>query len=370
MRKGVDMRMIIAGGGTGGHLFPGIAIAEEFLKRNPQNDILFIGTERGLENRILKGLGFSLRLIDIEGIKGKSMAKAWEAMIKIPRSLMQASTIIRDFSPDIVLGVGGYASGPAVMAAHFMGTKTAIAEQNALPGLTNRILGKFADRVFLTFEQTKKWFSPSKTIVTGNPIRSAFFRGRLAPKEANHHFTVLIFGGSQGAHAINMAVIDALEYLKDMMNQLKFIHQTGNSDLDVVSNAYRAAGFYADVLPFIEDMAAAHRAADLLICRSGATSVTEITASGKAAILIPYPYAIGDHQTKNAEVLVEAGAAEMIHEKELSGQKLADDINRLYNHPEAMMEMEAASAKLGNIHAAARIVDVCMELVSSKRSAE
>jgi UDP-N-acetylglucosamine--N-acetylmuramyl-(pentapeptide) pyrophosphoryl-undecaprenol N-acetylglucosamine transferase len=366
MREGIDMRMIIAGGGTGGHLFPGIAVAEEVLKRKPQNDVLFIGTYRGLENRVLKNLGFSLRFIDIEGIKGKSMAKAWQSMNKIPKSLIQASTIIRDFSPDIVLGVGGYASGPAVMAAHFMGIKTAIAEQNALPGLTNRILGKFADRVFLTFEQTKKWFSPPKTMVTGNPIRSAFFRKGLATKEAKVHFTILIFGGSQGAHAINMAVINALEYLKDIMNQLKFIHQTGNSDMEPVSNAYRESGFYAEVFPFITDMASAYSAADLLICRSGATSVTEITASGKAALLIPYPYAIGDHQSKNAEVLLEAGAAEIIPEKELSGQKLADDIKRLYNHPETIMEMEAASAKLGNIQAAARIVDACIELVSSK----
>jgi UDP-N-acetylglucosamine--N-acetylmuramyl-(pentapeptide) pyrophosphoryl-undecaprenol N-acetylglucosamine transferase len=360
------MKMIIAGGGTGGHLFPGIAVAEEFLKRDPHNEVLFVGTKQGLENQILGNLGFPLRLIDIKGIKGKSMAKAWEAIGKIPKSLMQAIKIIRDFSPDIVVGVGGYASGPVVMAAHFMGIRSAITEQNALPGLTNRILGRFVERVFLTFEQTKKWFSPLKTTVTGNPVRCAFLKEGLACPKAKNRFTILIFGGSQGAHAVNMAIVEALPYLKGMMNQWKFIHQTGNADLEVVSNAYRTMGFCADVFPFIEDMASAYRVADLLVCRSGATSVAEITASGKAAILIPYPYAIGDHQAKNAEVLVEAGAAEMIRQEELSGQKLADAIKQLYDHPEIIMEMEAASAKLGNIHAAARIVDACIELVSSK----
>jgi UDP-N-acetylglucosamine--N-acetylmuramyl-(pentapeptide) pyrophosphoryl-undecaprenol N-acetylglucosamine transferase len=264
-----------------------------------------------------------------------------------------------------VIGVGGYASGPAVMAAHWMGIRTVLAEQNALPGLTNRILGRFVDRVFLSFSETKKWFRKEKVSMTGNPIRTRFFmesKNILRPQDL---FTLLVFGGSQGAHAINQTMVAALDHLKPMKSRLKIVHQTGSKDLEEIRRAYQASGMNAEVLPFIMDMASAYQSADLLICRAGATSIAEITASGKAAILIPFPYAVEDHQTKNAEVLVRAGAAEMIPEKELSGQRLADAIKGYYEQPELIRQMEERSAGLGNVGAAADIVDACMILVDA-----
>jgi UDP-N-acetylglucosamine--N-acetylmuramyl-(pentapeptide) pyrophosphoryl-undecaprenol N-acetylglucosamine transferase len=250
------------------------------------------------------------------------------------------------------------------MTARLMGIKTAIAEQNALPGITNRILGKIVDRIFLTFPETKKWFPEKKTIASGNPVRAAFLAGiREAGKSAGK-FTLLIFGGSQGAHSINLAVLDSLTYLTKIKDQLKVIHQTGSADLDSTLLNYQSRGIDAEVLPFIMDMAQAFRSADLLICRAGATSIAEITASGKASVLIPFPHAVNDHQTKNAEALVKAGAAVLIREKDISGKTLAETIEKFYHHPEFIREMEARSASLGNARAAADIVDICIDMVT------
>ena len=361
--------MIIAGGGTGGHLFPGIALAEEFLKRDGNNRVLFIGTKKGLEAKILGELGFALQTVEVKGIKGRGPIRSAEALLGIPKSLIQSFRIIRQFSPDLVIGVGGYASGPAVIAAHWMGIKTALAEQNALPGLTNRILGRFVDRVFLSFSETRKWFRQEKTSVTGNPIRTRFFSDKKSLPRRQDFFTLLVFGGSQGAHAINQNMMAALEHLKPMQGRLKIIHQTGARDLEEVRKAYRAAGMIAEALPFIMDMASAYQSADLLICRAGATSIAEITASGKAAILIPFPHAVEDHQTKNAEVLVRAGAAEMIPERELSGQRLAHAVRRYAEDPELIRRMEERSAGLGHICAAPDIIDACMTLVNAQHGA-
>lgn len=357
------MKVIIAGGGTGGHLFPGIAIAEEFLRRSRGDRILFVGTDKGIEKRVLGDLGFSLETIDVEGIKGKGLMKSLKAVIGIPGSLIQSVWIIRDFSPELVIGVGGYASGPVVFAARLLGIRTAIAEQNALPGLTNRILGKMVNRVFVSFAQTTKWFHARKVMVTGNPIRQGFAAEIKQPTEQNRPFTLLVFGGSQGAHAINRAMLEALDELESLRTRLRILHQTGSKDRDAVADAYQTKGLAAEVLPFIVDMAAAYQAADLLVCRAGATSIAEITAAGKAAILIPFPAAVEDHQTKNAEVLVQAGAAEMISEKELTGARLAAAIKRYYESPQLLREMEIRSAGLGNIRAAADIVDACLALV-------
>lgn len=366
-QHGCGLGMIIAGGGTGGHLFPGIAIAEEFLRRNPSHRILFIGTERGLEKKILGGLGLPLRTIRVEGIKGRGPTQTPGALAKIPGSLVASFRILREFSPDIVVGVGGYASGPAVLAARLMGIKTAIAEQNAFPGLTNRILGNFTDRIFLAFSASQRWFPKGRTLVTGNPIRAAFLAER--PEEGKNRplFTILIFGGSQGAHAINRIVSEALDDLLHLKDRLSFIHQTGESDWETVTDAYGKRGFKAEVTPFIMDMAAAYRKADLLLCRAGATTIAEVTADGKASILIPFPFAVNDHQTHNAEVLSRAGAAEVIAEKNLSGPLLAALMERLYCNPEAVRKIAASAAKLGKPNAAKDIVDACLVLLEHRR---
>jgi UDP-N-acetylglucosamine--N-acetylmuramyl-(pentapeptide) pyrophosphoryl-undecaprenol N-acetylglucosamine transferase len=377
---GGGRKMIVAGGGTGGHLFPGIAIAEEFLGRDPANRVLFVGTERGLEKRVLSQMGYTLETLDVEGVKGRGLAQKFGALAKIPRSLAQSRRILRQFGPDIVVGVGGYASGPAVLMAHWMGLPTAIAEQNAIPGATNRILARFADRIFLTFADERGEFPPAKIRVTGNPVRAAFAAAGEAVRDkggaaaGTRHdegaedtapvrpFTLLIFGGSQGAHAINRTVMEAVSAWRDLAD-LNIIHQTGPADLEAVRQAYRDAGREADIRPFIMDMAAVAAAADLIVCRAGATSIAEITAMGKAAILIPFPYAIADHQTRNAEVLARSGAAELIPERDLTAARLAAAVRRYVNDPAALRRMAARSAALGNTRAARDIVDACLALL-------
>jgi UDP-N-acetylglucosamine--N-acetylmuramyl-(pentapeptide) pyrophosphoryl-undecaprenol N-acetylglucosamine transferase len=359
------LRIVIAGGGTGGHLFPGIAIAEAILDRDPKNEVLFIGTERGIEKRVLGEMGYPLRLLDVEGIKGRGFIKVLGALWKIPGSMGQSFRILKDYSPHLVIGVGGYASGPAVLAAVLSGIPTAIAEQNALPGVTNRILGRFVKKICLSFPDTDGWFPPGKTLVTGNPVRKIFREAIRKETEtgAVDRFVLLVFGGSQGAHVINMAMVEALDVLAEEKDRLMVVHQTGRLDYDAVAAAYAARGFAADVQPFIMDMPAVYKKADLLVCRAGATSVAEITATGKASILIPFARAVGDHQTKNAEVLVRAGAAEMIPESALTGKTLAERIRELRRQPALIRHMEDSSRKLGNWKAADDIADACIALL-------
>jgi UDP-N-acetylglucosamine--N-acetylmuramyl-(pentapeptide) pyrophosphoryl-undecaprenol N-acetylglucosamine transferase len=359
------VKVIIAGGGTGGHLFPGVAVAEEFLRRDGTSRILFIGTKRGVEAAILPQLGFELAALDVAGIKGKGFGGMVKALMKIPQSLGRSFGIIRDFGPDILVGVGGYASGPAVLAAHWMGVKTAVMEQNALPGITNRLLGRFVDRVFVTFEETKRAFPGGKVIVTGNPVRAGFLRSMEEGGEKNGRFTILVFGGSQGAHRINMIFLEALKFLPMERTKTRVIHQTGSADFETVRQAYGDLGVEADVRPFIQDMPRVFRSADLLVCRAGATSIAEITASGKAAILIPFPYAVHDHQTKNAEVLARAGAAVLAVEKDLTAEVLARMIEDLLNDPRRLREMSEKSRALGNVRAASDIVDECLRLAAA-----
>ena len=358
------MRIVIAGGGTGGHLFPGVAVAEELRRRCAETAILFVGTERGLEKKVLGALGFPLSTLDIEGIKGRGLMRACRALAKLPGSLCQSLHLVRSFRPDVVLGVGGYASGPAVLAARILGVKTAIAEQNALPGLTNRLLGHIVDMIFVTFPETAAYFPDRRVQVTGNPIRRAFAcAGAVAPsQEGTTDFHILVFGGSQGAQALNRAVPAALPELAEIAARLVIVHQAGERDYEHVRAQYSAAGVRAEVLPFIMDMATRFAWADLLICRAGATTIAEITAGGKAAILIPFPYAVADHQRKNAEVLTRAGAAILIPECDLNGSSLAQAILELARDPLRLRQMAERARSLGHPQAAATIADACTAL--------
>lgn len=361
------MKLVIAGGGTGGHLFPGVAVAEEFLWRDADNEVLFIGTERGLEKKILPGLGYNLRTINVEGLKGRGL-RSLLGVLKLPWSLIQSFGILGEFGPDMVLGVGGYASGPVVLAALLQGIPTAIAEQNAIPGETNRILAKVVSRVFLSFPESRDWAPSEKTIVTGNPIRAGLLEKALGP-EKHDRFTVLVFGGSQGAHMINEAVVASLDYLGETLGAIRIIHQTGGDDLERVKKVYESKageGLMAEALPFINDMGAAYKKADLLICRAGATSIAEITACGKAAVYIPFPFAVADHQTKNAHALAAAGAAVMVRQKDLDGMKLAGIIKDFFHNPEKLSAMEKASAQLGHPYAARQVVDECVNIMKGR----
>jgi UDP-N-acetylglucosamine--N-acetylmuramyl-(pentapeptide) pyrophosphoryl-undecaprenol N-acetylglucosamine transferase len=360
------MHIVIAGGGTGGHLFPGIAIAEEFLRRDDKAEVIFIGTKKGIESRLLGPLGYELREIDIEGVKGRGLKALVRGVYQIPLSMWQSRRILKKFGPHIVIGVGGYASGPAVLTAHFMNILTVIAEQNAVPGITNRILGKFTNKIFVTYTQTQKYFPQDKVILSGNPVRAAFAAGRSKAKEKKDFWQLLIFGGSQGAEAINKAVINMLPQLQNMKNKVRVVHQTGARQFEKVKKTYKQFGIQVKVLPFIVDMAGAYAAADLIICRAGATSLAEITAAGKAAILIPYPWAANDHQTKNAQAMAKASAAVVIKENELTSSKLFGVVKNLLNNEKKLEDMKEKSAQLGNINAAGNIVDACMELLSKK----
>jgi UDP-N-acetylglucosamine--N-acetylmuramyl-(pentapeptide) pyrophosphoryl-undecaprenol N-acetylglucosamine transferase len=360
------MRIVIAGGGTGGHLFPGISIAEEFLKRDDQTRIIFIGTKKGIESKLLGQFGYELREIDIEGVKGRGIKALVKGAYQIPKSMWQSRSILKQFSPHIVVGVGGYASGPAVLAAHFMRIPTAIAEQNAIPGITNRILGNFADKIFVTYAQTLTYFPQEKVILSGNPVRAAFVVERSKEKEKKDYRQLLIFGGSQGAEAINKSIIDMLPQLQSMETKVHVLHQTGSRQLEEVKKAYVQSGIQAKVTPFIVDMAGAYADADLIICRAGATSLAEITAAGRAAILIPYPWAANDHQFKNAQALATEGAALMIPERELSGGKLFSAIDNLLRDEQKLCQMEENSLRMSRIDAAATIVDNCIGLMAKR----
>jgi len=363
------MRCVIAGGGTGGHLFPGMAIAEAFLEREKGNEVLFIGTERGIEAKVLPGGKFPLRTIKAKPIQGKSLLEKTKAIWSLPMAISEACLILKEFQPRLVLGVGGYASGPTLFAAFLLGMKRAIQEQNVMPGMTNRILKWFSQRIFVSFEEAKKYFPDKKTVVTGNPIRKEFFASLKEGKgkmKKGDRFTLLIFGGSAGAHRINQAMIEALDTLQGIKSSLKIIHQTGKEDLDFVSKAYREKGFDTLVKPFFEDIATYYQISDLVICRSGASTVAELAVCGKAALLIPYPYAAHHHQLINAKKLVDLGAARMILDQELNGGVIGQTILHLYEHPGERARMEESIQRLGKPRAAEEIVDHCYALVREK----
>lgn len=353
------MRVILAGGGTGGHLFPGLAVAHEFQRRNPMTEILFVGTEQGIEARILPREGFRLETIPVRGLKGRGLRGILEALYGVPAGLLRSLRIIRKFRPDFVIGLGGYAAGPFLIATRLRRIRCAIMEQNLRPGFTNTMLAHWVDRIFTSYRDSTTYFPAAKVVETGNPVRWR----TLPAREKGDRFTLLIFGGSAGAHRVNLAVIEALRQLTDFASELRLIHQTGAADFPLIQEAYAALPFEADVLPFIERMDEAYARADLVVCRAGATTVAELTAFGKAAILVPYPYAIYDHQRWNAKALADHGAAEMILDLELSGDKLAVRIRAYMSDRAQVQSMARAARALGRPEAAARIVDECCALV-------
>ncbi len=362
------MRLVIAGGGTGGHLFPGLAIAEAFMEREAGNEVLFIGTERGIEVQVLSGGVFPLKTIQALPIKGGSLLRKARALWSLPKAVLEALSILKDFRPQLVLGVGGYASGPVMVAALLLGMKRAIHEQNVIPGMTNRLLRWFSQKIFISFEETRKYFPKKKTILTGNPIRKQFFSYCPTEKEEiggkrKDLFTVLVLGGSSGAHRLNEKMSEALDSLEEIKSHLRFIHQTGSKDFDFISKIYQEKGFEAIVKPFIENMASTYQISDLVISRAGASTLAELALCGKAVILIPYPYAAHNHQLINAQRLVRLGAAKMIQDEELSGPRLAKMVLHFYQHPEERARMEEAILKIARPRASEEIVDHCYKLL-------
>ena len=354
------MRILIAGGGTGGHLYPGIAIAEEFSRQGPDSEVLFVGTKQGIEARILPGEGYRLETIPAGGIVNKDILSKMVSVTKMIGGFIRSFSILRRFNPDVVIGVGGYTSAPMLSAAAILRVPTVILEQNLFPGAANRLLSRIADRVVVAFEGSKKFFK-REVEALGNPVRRGITRCEYLPKDI---LVVFVFGGSQGSHTINKAVVASLEFLREESGGIQFIHQTGDSDYAWVKGSYEKAGFAAEVMPYVHRIEEVYHKAALVISRAGATTIAEITACGMPAILIPYPSAAHDHQRINAEYLESMGTAEEISEQHLSGKKIAEKIKYFLCNIEKLKEMSEKSAGLYKKTAAEDIVKLCRGLTA------
>jgi UDP-N-acetylglucosamine--N-acetylmuramyl-(pentapeptide) pyrophosphoryl-undecaprenol N-acetylglucosamine transferase len=361
----VGLRVVIAGGGTGGHLYPGIAVARELLRRHPDAQVSFAGTAQGIEARVLPREGFALDVIRSGGLKGKSIGQRLRGAALVPVGLADAWRILSRRRPQVVIGVGGYSSGPVVLAAALRRIPTMVLEQNAVPGLTNRLLASVVGAAAVTFDSTRTFFG-DKGFLSGNPVRPEFLQ-EADPEttaSAGAGVRVLVFGGSQGAHAINMAMTDAAPALAASQPAPRVVHQTGERDCEAVRAAYQRAGLQADVEPFLYDMGRRLHGADLVVCRAGATTLAELTAAGKPSILIPLPTATDDHQRKNAEALVAEGAAELLLQRDVTGERLAGRILTLAADVSSRQRMAQAARRLARPDAARVIVDRALALAS------
>ena len=355
--------MLIAGGGTGGHLYPGIAVARALLARVPDAQVTFVGTAAGIESRVVPREGFTLDVIRSAGLKGKSLPSLARGLALLPASALDAWRVLSRRRPSVVIGVGGYSSGPVVALAALRRIPTLLMEQNAVPGLTNRLLASLVSAAAVTYEQSLAIFG-GKAFVAGNPVRPEFFRGEAYGEHSSPPGAarVLVFGGSQGAHAINVAMVEAASRLAAAAPAVAITHQSGERDLEMVRDGYRRAGLEARVEPFLFAMDREMKSADLVVCRSGATTLAELTASARPSILIPFPGATDDHQRKNADALARVGAAQIIDQRDLTGDRLATAILTLAANDVERRRMSAAAAQLARPDAAAVIVTRILEL--------
>ena len=353
--------LIVTGGGTGGHVLAGIAIADAWKARfSDFKDmrVVFVGARGGIEEKLVPRAGYPLSLLTLGSLKGVSTFKRLRTLGQLPLSIFKSLSILFTEKPAAVVGVGGYASGPVVMMAKIVGglwgTRVAILEQNAVPGLTNRLLSRFSDEVLCAFPGIGKQFSGTKIRVTGNPVREMM---RPMPAASRDPFTVFIFGGSQGALGVNTLVLDALPFLEDLKPRLRFIHQTGEADYFRVLEGHKKAGTQARVEKFIYEMPQAYQEASLLICRAGSSTLAETAAVGRASILIPFPFASDNHQEKNAQLFVDAGAARLLVQFQSKGEDLARIIRELVLSPESLSQMEKAVSAFYRPHAAQEVVE-------------
>jgi UDP-N-acetylglucosamine--N-acetylmuramyl-(pentapeptide) pyrophosphoryl-undecaprenol N-acetylglucosamine transferase len=365
-------KLLIAGGGTGGHVFPAIAVAQEWLRRDPLNDaareVLMVGTQNGLEAKLVPEAGLPFETIRVAGLKGIGGMKLIRNTAMLGVGLWDSAEILRrhEFEFSAAFGVGGYASGPVMALAAMRGVATVLFEPNCQPGFTNRLLARFATRIVTGFEETAQRFGP-KAACTGNPVRAEFFNAPLRPHRSP--FTLLVTGGSRGAQAINCAMTGSLDLLTPKKNQLFVVHQTGEHDYNAVREAYARREFNAEVSPFIGNMAERFAQADLIVCRSGAITVAEVAAAGRAAIFIPFGAATDSHQLRNAQFMAQSGAGRLIPQDQLNPQRLANEILSLLDSPAAagppavagqpskIEQIEQRARALGRPRAAADIVD-------------
>src|SRR6201997_1936702 len=358
------MRAILAGGGTGGHVIPALAIANQ-LKTTYNAECLFIGTARGIENRLVPAAGYPLQLVRVGALKNVSLTTRLKTAFDLPRAVWDAGGMLSVFAPDVVIGVGGYASGPAMMAAVVKHIPTLAFEPNVVPGFANRMVARFVSGAAVHFEETAEYFRHAE--ITGVPVRQAFFEiatksPLLAQNTREKWGTLLVFGGSQGAHAINEAMIRCLPVLLREAPGIHIIHQTGERDYNDALAAYRGLGESAEVFKFIEDMPGAFARADLLVCRSGASTVAEIAAAGKPAVFVPFPRAADDHQRVNAQALERAGAAVVLEETKLDEVWLVETVGALLGDPKRLARMSDAARNLAHPNAAHDIAEMAARL--------
>jgi len=362
-KQKTENRIIIAGGGTGGHLFPGIAVAQELRTRH-QAEVIFLTTPKPVTARILSQYGIPWEAISSRALKGQGLFARLRAVAGLPGNIWAARSRLKALRPQLVLGIGGHTAGPVGVAAWSLGIPLAIHEQNTIPGFTNRLLSRLASRVFLSFPDRQGFFPPEKCAWTGNPIRPEFFQ--TPPDRPPVPFTVLIMGGSQGAHHLNMAVLAALPRLADLKEKLHFLQISGEADQAMVAAGFREAGFSAEVFAFTPEVAKFMARAHLLVCRAGASTLAELTAVGRTAILVPYPFAANNHQEFNARFLEEVGAAEVILNKDFTGEVLAGKIREIFAAPQWLTAREAASRSLACPAAAREIAQGCLDLIGTR----
>jgi UDP-N-acetylglucosamine--N-acetylmuramyl-(pentapeptide) pyrophosphoryl-undecaprenol N-acetylglucosamine transferase len=346
--------VLIAAGGTGGHLFPGIAVADELVRRDEDTRVVFAGTPRGLESRLVPRAGYALELLPILPLNGVGLARTLLGLVVLPWGLLKSARLVLRLRPAAVLGIGGYAGGPVTLLAALLGVRAVILEPNARPGFTNRILRPFVGAAACAYDEARASFG-AKGVLTGNPVRGGF--AALPAKQPRAPFTLLAFGGSQGSRALNQALVAALPKLPGP-DELRIVHQTGPAMRDQVEAAYREAGRPGEVVAFLDDMERRFGEADLVLSRSGATTCAELCAAGKAALLVPFAGAADDHQTTNARALEAQGAARVVLERQLTGDSLARAVADLLGAPETLTEMGAAARRLGRPDAAARVADL------------
>jgi UDP-N-acetylglucosamine--N-acetylmuramyl-(pentapeptide) pyrophosphoryl-undecaprenol N-acetylglucosamine transferase len=346
--------ILIAAGGTGGHLFPALAVADELRRRDPARRVVFVGTPRGLETRLVPRSGYPLVLLPIRPLNRVGVAALLRGLAALPWALLRGFVLVRRERPGAVLGVGGYAGGPVVLVAALLGVRTVILEPNARPGFTNRVLRPFVRHAACAYEEARLAFG-AKGVLTGNPVRAGL--ARLAPRPHQPPFTLLAFGGSQGSRALNRALVEALPHLPSAA-RLRIVHQTGETMRAEVADAYARAGREAEVLAFLDDMEARLASADLVLSRAGATTCAELSTAGRAALLVPFAGAADDHQTMNAAVLQRAGAARVLPEAGLDGVTLARAVVELVEEPGRIETMERAARSLARPEAAARVADL------------
>jgi UDP-N-acetylglucosamine--N-acetylmuramyl-(pentapeptide) pyrophosphoryl-undecaprenol N-acetylglucosamine transferase len=367
--QGVRETLMIAGGGTGGHIYPAIAIAQEWMARDAARRVVFVGTERGLEKTIVPKAGFPLELISVGGLKGKGIGDTIKGLLRLPVGFTQAFSLVGRHRPNVVLGVGGYSSGPVLAAAKLRGVPTAIHEANAFPGLTNRVLARFVTAAAVAFEAAAPRMKRADAVVTGNPIRKEFFETRSDNRqtETDNHKRILIFGGSQGSRTINDAMVGALLFMAPLKGRIDIVHQTGPKELEKVQQGYRASAFAdARVVPYLDPIVDEIAAADLVVSRSGAMTVGELAAAGRAAILIPFAAATDNHQELNARAVEQGGGAIVITERELSPERLAFAIAEIVNDPDRTTRMGAAARTLAAPDATRKIVDLLEKIERSE----